>query len=437
MSSVTTEIVFILVLVIANGVFSMAESAIVASRKARLQQAAQEGSSKARAALELAESPNRFLATVQIGITLIGILSGAFGGATLSKSIAAQVASVPTLAPYADSIGLGLVVLVITYLSLVIGELVPKRLALHSPERIASLVAAPMRTLSVIASPVVTVLGFSTDVVLRVFGLKASEEPPVTEEEIKVMMEQGTQAGVFEESEQDIVERVFRLSDRRVESLMTRRPDIVWLDLEDTWEEIRRKMAASVYSRLPVCRGGLDNVLGVVRARDILSQCMEGESVDLMVSLQPAVFIPETLPALNLLESLKVARTHIAFVINEHGVMQGLVTLHDILGAIVGDLPNVDESDEPDAVQREDGSWLLDGLMPIDDVKHIFDLAELPGDKTGNYSTLSGFIMSEMGRIPSISEHFTTAGLRFEILDMDSHRIDKVLVAPALPDQNE
>jgi putative hemolysin len=294
MTGATTEVLFILVLVIANGVFSMAESAIVASRKARLQQAAQAGSSQARAALDLAESPNRFLATVQIGITLIGILSGAFGGATLSKTIAAQVRTVPTLAPYADSIGLGLVVLAITYLSLVIGELVPKRLALHSPERIASVVAGPMRILSLIASPVVTVLSGSTDLVLRLFGLKASEEPPVTEEEIKVMMEQGTQAGVFAEAEQDIIERVFRLGDRNVGSLMTRRLDITWLDLESAFEENRHKMAASVYSRLPVCRGSLDNIVGVVRAKDILSQYMEGQPIDLAASLQPAVFIPET-----------------------------------------------------------------------------------------------------------------------------------------------
>lgn len=425
------EILFLILLAVANGVFSMSESAIVASRKARLQQAAQAGSAKARAALDLAESPNRFLATVQIGITLIGILSGAFGGARLSKSLAAWVAGFPVLAPYADAIGLGLVVLAITYLSLVIGELVPKRLALHSPERIASLVALPMKTLSVIAAPVVTVLSVSTDLILRVFGLKASSEPPVTEEEIQVMIEQGTQAGVFEAAEQDMVSRVFRLGDRRVESLMTRRHDIVWLDLEDTAEESKSRLAASVYSRLPVCRGGLDNMLGVVRAKDILSRYLEGGEVDLEASLQPAVFIPETLPALKLLASLKTARTHIALVIDEHGATQGLVTLHDILGGIVGDLPNVDESDEPDAVQREDGSWLLDGMMPISDFKHIFGLADLPGDDSNNYSTLSGFVMFEMGRIPKSSEHFIAVGLRFEILDMDGHRIDKVLVAPA------
>ncbi|HEX8832597.1 MAG TPA: hemolysin family protein [Abditibacteriaceae bacterium] len=425
-----TEILFILILVVANGVFSMAESAVVASRKARLQQSAQEGDTKARAALELAESPNRFLATVQIGITLIGILSGAFGGATLSKSLGEIVRGVPVLAPYADSIGLGIVVLVITYLSLVIGELVPKRLALHSPERIASFIAGPMRTLSFIAGPFVTILDVSTGLVLRIFGLKASDEPPVTEEEIKVMVQQGTDAGVFAAAEQDIIERVFRLGDRNVESIMTRRPDVVWLDLDDSWERNRHKMASSVYSRLPVCHGDMDHVVGVVRAKDILTQYMEGQAIDLATALQPAVFVPETLPALKLLESLKQARTHIGFVIDEHGGTVGLVTLQDILGAIVGDLPSVDESDEPDAVQREDGSWLLDGMMAIEDVKQIFDIDELPGDETGNYSTLSGFVMSEMGRVPTASEHFDAVGLRFEVLDMDGHRIDKVLVAP-------
>jgi putative hemolysin len=287
-----------------------------------------------------------------------------------------------------------------------------------------------MRILSSVASPVVTVLSGSTDLVLRLFGLRASEEPPVTEEEIKVMMEQGTQAGVFAEAEQDIIERVFRLGDRNVSSLMTRRLDITWLDLEDTFEENRHKMAASVYSRLPVCRGSLDNIVGVIRAKDILSQYMEGQPIDLAASLQPAVFIPETLPALRLLESLKKSRTHIAFVVDEHGSTQGLLTLHDILSAIVGDLPAVDESDEPDAVQREDGSWLLDGMLPIEDLKEIFDLDSLPGETLGNYSTLSGFIMSETGHVPVTSEHFEAVGLRFEILDMDGHHIDKVLVVP-------
>jgi putative hemolysin len=430
MSTITFEVIFILLLIIANGVFAMAEAAVVASRKARLQQAAQAGSHSARAALELAESPNRFLSTVQIGITLVGIFSGAFGGATLSRNLADKAREAPALAPYADSIGLGVVVICITYLSLIIGELVPKRLALQSPERIAALVAVPMRGISVAASPIVSILSFSTDMVLRLMGIKPSNDPPVTEEEIKVMIEQGTQAGVFEAAEQDIVERVFRLGDRRVDSLMTRRPDILWLNAEDSLEENTRKMIASPYSRLPVCLGDLDHVLGVVRAKDMLSHCLEGGAVDLMEVLRPPVYVPDSLPALKLLETLRRERTHIAIVIDEHGGTRGMLALQDILGAVVGDLPILDESDEPDAVQREDGSWLFDGSLAIEDLKTLCHVPHLPGDSAANYTTLSGFIMSETGRIPATGDYFEAAGLRFEVVDMDANRIDKVLVTP-------
>ena len=431
MGSIATEAVLVLVLIIANGVFALAEVAIVASRKARLQQSAQAGSSKARVALDLAESPNTFLATVQIGITMVGILAGAFGGATLSKSIAESARTVPFLAPYADSIGLGIVVLAITYFSLVIGELVPKRIGLQNPEGIATMVAVPMRWLSIVASPIVKVLSVSTDIIVRLLGLRASEEPPVTEDEIRVMMETGTQAGVFEEVEHDMIGRVFRLGDRAVSSLMTHRPEIVWLDLEDSFEKNQGKLRNSVYSRVPVCRGDLENVVGVLRAKDVLNRHLEGESLDFTSGLQTPVFVPETLPALKLLETLKKARAHIALVIDEHGTVQGLVTLHDILGAIVGDLPSVDESDEPYAVQREDGSWLLDGMLSIEEFREIFDLSALPGEEAGNFQTLSGFVMMHMGRVPHGAEHFEAAGLRFEIIDMDGHRIDKILVSRA------
>jgi len=428
MGSATTEIIFVLLLICANGVFALAEVAVVASRKARLQQRAQQGDAKARAALALVESPNRFLATVQIGITLVGIFAGAFGGATISKTLAASLRTVPSLAPYADALGLGIVVLVITYLSLVIGELVPKRIGMHSPENIASAVAQPMRVLSAIASPLVSFLGFSTDMVLRLIGLRASEEPPVSEEEINVMMEQGRQAGVFAEAEQDMVQRIFRLGDRAVSSLMTRRPDIVWLDLDDQWEENCRKLTSNVYSRLPVCRGGLDEFLGVVRAKDLLNEYLEGRQPDLAAALHPPVFVPETLPAFKLLEAFKTHRTHIILAIDEHGSVQGLVTLHDIFGSIVGALPSIDESDDAHAVQRDDGSWLIDGMMPIEEFKELFNIDELPGEETGNFQVISGFVMMHLGRVPSTADSFELDGLSFEILDMDGYRIDKILV---------
>jgi putative hemolysin len=292
-----------------------------------------------------------------------------------------------------------------------------------------------MRALSIVASPIVSILGFSTDAVLRLIGLRASQEPSVTEEEIKVMIHEGTQAGVFVEAERDMVQRVFRLGDRTVASLMTRRPDMVWLDLEDDVEENRRKIINSSYSRLPVCRGELDEVVGFAHAKDLLEQSLQGQPLDLTAGLHTPVFVPETLPALKLMETLKTNRTHQVLVIDEFGVVQGLVSLHDILEAIVGDLPSVDDSDERYAIQREDGSWLVDGLLPIDEFKELFGIARLPGEETGNYQALSGFVMMQMGRIPSVTDQIELDGLRLEIMDMDGHRIDRILVRPT-PDQS-
>ncbi len=430
MKNMSLEVLIVLLLIVVNGFLALAEVAVVASRKARLQQRAQEGDHKAKAALELAESPNRFLSTVQIGITLIGVLAGAFGGATIAEEIAASLKAFPYLSPHAESIGLGLVVMVITYLSLVIGELVPKRIALHRPERIASLVALPMRWLSILASPLVTALTLSTDAVLRLIGLKASEEPPVTEQEITVMIEQGTQAGVFEPAENTMVKRVFRLSDRTVGSLMTLRPDIVWIDLEDTADDNLKKLTDSVYSRMPVCRGDLDNVEGILRAKDMLKQCLTCGIPDFKDILHQPVFVPKTLPALKLLEKMKESRTHLILVVDEYGTVKGLVTLHDILEAIVGNLPSLDESDEPYAVLREDGSWLLDGLLPMDEFKEILGPSRFSDDETKKYLTLSGYVMNRMGRIPTSGDKFHADGLRFEIMDMDGNRIDKILVSP-------
>jgi len=313
---------------------------------------------------------------------------------------------------------------------LIVGELAPKRIALQNPERIASLVAKPMRRLSVLTGPVVSLLSRSTDLLLRLIGVQATEEPAVTEEEIKVMIGQGAESGVFAVAEQEMVERIFRFGDRAVSSLMTRRPDIVWLDLEDPLEKNLAILAGRVYSRLPVCRGSLDEVVGVLRAKDLLNQSVEGKPFDLMSVLQPPVFVPETLPAIKLLERLRQARTHIVLVVDEHGSVEGLVTLNDILGALIGDLPAVDESDEPYAVQREDGSWFLDGMLPVDDFKALLDIDKLPDEETGNFQTLSGFVMMQMGRVPTVGEYFDAVDLRFEVADMDGYRIDKVLVFP-------
>ena len=437
MSSIIFEILILLVLIIANGIFSMSEMAIISSRKVRLQQMANQGDAKAKAALELAEAPNRFLSTVQVGITLIGILTGAFGGATIADKLALYVELIPGLAPYSQAIAFGMVVLTITYLSLIVGELVPKRLALNNPERIAASVAIPMRVLAAGAYPVVHLLSASTDLVLRILGIGPSTEPQVTEEEIKVLIEQGTEAGTFEEAEQDMVQRVFRLGDRPVNALMTPRPDIVWLDLEDSAAENRQKMMDSCHSRFPVCQGGLDNVLGVMHVTDLLARTLSGQPLDLTISLRQPVFVPESTRGLKILELFKQTGIHVALVVDEYGVIQGLVTLNDVLVEIVGDVPSAGELEEPQAVQREDGSWLLDGMLPVDEFVELFDIDELRGDHQGSYQTLGGFVMTHLGRIPAAADHFEWEGMRFEVMDMDGNRVDKVLVMPMAPKSGE
>jgi putative hemolysin len=425
---ITFEVLFIVLLLIANGVFAMSELAVVASRKTRLQRMADSGDTRASAALDLAQQPERFLSTIQIGITLIGIFAGAVGGATIAEQLGAKIGTVPSLAPYGEAIGLIVVVLSIAYLSLVIGELVPKRLALTHPERVALVVAGPMRGLARLASPVVSILSVSTSAVLKFLRIRAPREPPVTEDEIKVLLRQGTQAGVFEEVEQEMIESVFRLTDRSVEALMTPRIDIIWLDINDPPEKLHRKVAESTYSRFPVCRGNLDNLLGIVKAKDMLSRCVSGAPLDLQADLKQPLFVPESTRAIRALEMFKAARTHLALVIDEYGAVEGLVTTNDILEAIVGDIAPVQSDAGKDAVLREDGSWLLEGTLPVDEFREIFSVERLPGEERGVYHTLAGFILFHLGRLPTEADHFEWHGLRFEIVDMDGKRIDKVLV---------
>ncbi|HCF30670.1 MAG TPA: hypothetical protein DEV81_26535 [Cyanobacteria bacterium UBA11049] len=428
--SPTIDFLLILLIVVANGIFVMSELAIVSARKVRLQQLANQGDIKARIALELANAPNQFLAIVQIGITLLAILSGAFGESTIARRLIPLLNLVPWLAPYSDALSSVIAILIITYLTLIIGELVPKRLALNYPERIASTVAVPMRMLANIASPVVYLLSASTDLVVRMMGIKPSTEPQVTEEEIRVLIEQGTEAGTFEAAEQDMVERVFRLGDRPVNALMTPRPDIVWLDLEDTAEENRKKMLDSCHSRFPVCQGGLDNVLGIMHVTDLLARSLSGQQLDLTVSLRQPVFVPESTRGLKILEVFKQTGIHLALVVDEYGVIQGLVTLNDIMVEIVGDVPSAGELEEPQAVQREDGSWLLDGMLPVDEFFEIFEIDEIPSQHRGSYQTLGGFVITHLGKIPSATDYFEWESLRFEVMDMDGNRVDKVLVTP-------
>jgi putative hemolysin len=430
MSPITVEILIILALILANGIFSMSEMAIVSARKARLQQLANQGSINAQAALELAEAPNHFLSIVQVGITLINILNGVFGGATIAQRLEKYVELVPFLSPYSQTIAFGVVVLVITYLSLIVGELVPKRLALNNPEKIAAFIAIPMRALASLASPIVYMLSISTETVLQILGIRPSEEPQVTEEEIKILIEQGTEAGTFEAAEQDMVERVFRLGDRPVTFFMTPRPDIVWLDLDDSPEENRQKMSASNYSRYPVCQEGMDNVLGVIPVTDLLSRSLRNEPFDLTIGLRQPVFVPESTRGLKVLELFKQTVTHIALVVDEYGVIQGLVTLNDIMSEIVGDVPAQPGQEEPQAVRREDGSWLVDGMLPVEEFFELFDVEELETEARGNYQTLGGLVITNLGRIPTAADHFEWQGMRIEVMDMDGNRVDKVLVVP-------
>lgn len=428
--SPTIEILIILLLTLGNSLFVMSEMAIVSARKVRLQQMANQGDSKARAALDLASEPNQFLPTVQIGITLIIIVSGAFGEGTIVKYLAPILAGIPLLQEYKEAIASAIAILIITYLTLVIGELVPKRLALNNPERISASVAKPLQMFAKIASPVVYVLSASTDMVVRLLGIQPSTDPQVTEEEIKVLIEQGTEAGTFEEAEQDMVERVFRLGDRRVSALMTPRPDMVWLDLDDSAETNRQKMLDSGHSRFPICQGDLENVLGVVHVADLLSRCLASQALDLTVSLRQPLFVPESTRGLKVLELFKQTGTHIAMVVDEYGVIQGLVTLNDILEEIVGDMPSIEQPEDPQVVQREDGSWLLDGMLAVEEFCELFGIEELTGDQRGNYHTLGGFVIMHLGRIPSAADHFEWGDLRFEVMDMDGNRVDKVLVMP-------
>jgi putative hemolysin len=426
MSSVATEIIILVLLLLLNGLLVMSEMAVISSRKLRLQQQANEGNKRAGNALNLAQNPATFLSTVQIGITLVSILLGAIAGSAFSAPLAELFKGWPLINPIADSLAFGIVVVLITSMSLLIGEIVPKRLALHQPEKIAAAISGPMLFVSKLFTPLVWLLGKVSEFLLQLLGIKPSNEPPVTEEEIQLLIDQGTEAGVIEEAEQDMVEGIFSLGDQRVYSLMTPRTEIVWLDIKEPLEEIRRKIAESEFSRFPVCQGSLDMVLGIVKARDLLVPSPDSDAIKLKDKLRPVFYIPETTFASRALEIFKEQHLELMLVIDEFGTLQGLLTLHDIIEEIVGTFEL-----EAQATQRQDGSWLLDGMLPVDDFKEIFKVKALPHDN--EYETLSGFVMMSLGRVPQAADHFEWSGLRFEVMDMDGRRVDKVLVTTLPP----
>jgi putative hemolysin len=377
-------------------------------------------------ALDLAENPHHFLATVQIGITLIGVLSGAFGGASIAGHVAATLSSIPYIGRYSDSIALALVVGLITYFSL-LAELIPKRIALSTPERIASAVAKPMARLSAVTSPIIRVLSLSTDIVLRLFRFKPTTEAPVTEEEIRMLIGQATVAGVFEEAEQDMVERVFRLGDRRVGVMMTPRNKVVWLDINESVDKTRRKIAKSPYTWFPVGQKA-GSIRGVVHVRDIAVNCLSGKPLDLRASMHKPLFVHESTHALKVLESFRLSGQQMAVVVDEYGTIEGIITLTDILEAIVGDIASKEVLEEPPIIQRESDTWLVAGMLPVDELKALFHIRKLPGERQRRFQTLGGFTMSHLRRVPTVGDIFECCGYSFEVFEMEGHRVRKVLI---------
>ena len=432
-SQIVLEIGILTGLILLNGLFALAELAIISARRERLQAMADGGNSGAVVALRMSHEPTALLSTVQIGITLIGILAGAFGGATLSDELTQLLAPLPVIGPYSRGVALFLVVGTITYFSVVLGELVPKRLALRNPERIAASVARPMHLLSRLARPLVYLLSIATTFFLRVLGVRGDvSEATVTEEEIKLLLEQGAQTGVFEPAEREMVEGIFRFGDRQLRSLMTPRTEMVWLDVNDPPDTIRQKVVNSPHSRFPVCDGALDRVLGIVQAKELLAHDWAGASLDLQALLRPALFLPETMPALRALERFKQTGIQSALLVDEFGGIEGTVTVMDMMEAIVGDMPTMQELAEPPVVQRADGSFLVEGYLDVDDLKALLAVDDLPDE--GDYQTLGGFVISRIGRLPRVGDRIEWGAHLFEVVDMDGNRVDKVLIEPQLPD---
>ncbi|MBS1156390.1 MAG: hypothetical protein H6R07_2314 [Proteobacteria bacterium] len=428
------EFMILIGLIVLNGIFAMSEIALVTARKARLMKLAADGDNSAAVALKLGEDPTRFLSTIQIGITSIGLLNGIVGEAVLAEPLSQWLLALG-LPERTASIGATVVVVVVvTYVSIVVGELVPKRLGQINPEPIARLVARPMQVLALITRPFILLLTLSTHGLLHLMGVKQGTQNIVTEEEIHAMLEEGSEAGVIEQHQHTMVRNVFRLDDRQLGSLMIPRSDVVYLDIELPSEENLRLLVESERSRFPVCEGGLDKVLGVIHAKQVLAYVAKGQGLDLTANLQPCVFVPETLTGMELLEQFRANNMQMAFVIDEYGETEGIVTLQDLLEAVTGEF-TPRNADDAWAVQRDDGSWLLDGAIPIPEMKDRLELKVVPEEDKGRYHTLSGMVMLLLGRVPSAGDFADWEGWRFEVVDMDEKRIDKVLVTPIASDE--
>lgn len=417
------SLVIVLVLIVLNGFFAMSELAIVSSKRPRLETMAKNGNRGAARALVLAEDPTGFLSTVQIGITLIGIFAGAYSGATLSEPIAEGLRRIPAVASIAGPLSFALVVVATTYVSLIIGELVPKRLALRNAEGLAAFVSGPMAVLATVGKPIVWFLRVSTEAVLGLLGARGEAPSAVTEEEVKAMIAEGTDAGVFHAAERELLEGVIRFADRPVRGVMVPRHAISWLDVNDPMETILEEVLASGHSRFPLCDGEVDEVIGYLHVKDILQMRVSG-ATDLRAAAREPLYVGETIQALRMIELFRASGTHIAMVVDEYGSLEGLVTPTDILTSIAGDLPDQDEHEEAGAVQRDDGSWLLDGALPIDQVARHLEVEDM---SSNDFVTLAGMIIEELGHIPVPGESVTLHGWCFEVIDLDGRRIDKVL----------
>ncbi len=415
----------VLALILLNGLFAMSELALMSSRRTRLQALADGGSRGAAKALRLLDEPSEFLSTVQVGITLIGILAGAFSGATLSGPVAEALVGYGVGADLADEFAFGLVVAAITYLSLIVGELVPKQLALRRPEAIAAAMAGPMGILSILAHPAVVLLAGSTRLVLRLMGSDKPLQQTVTQEEIRSLLAEGHEAGVVEAEEKAMIERLMRLADRPVSAVMTPRPEVTWIDLERGLEGASAVIRSHGFSRYPVGRGSIEDVVGILRVKDLTDRLLAGETPSLDSLLIPSPVVSETADILRVLEILKAAPVHMALVVDEYGSPEGIVTVTDIMAAILGGLPEHHALEQP--VRRADGSWLLDAAMPVDEVVDLLGLKDLPTG--GGFHTLAGLVLAHLRAIPQVGERFDLGGWQWEVMDMDGRRIDKLLAS--------
>jgi putative hemolysin len=431
------DVALLVFLIVLNGLFAMSEMALTASRKVRLQALVEEGAHGAQSAIDLHDNPTKFLSVVQIGITSIGILNGIVGDAAFSQPLAAWLRDVtPVSDPVASYSATGLVVVIITFLTIIFGELVPKRLGQMYPEPVARLVAPPMEWLSMITRPFVALLTVCTEAVLRLLGIRGGPIRSVTEEEIAASLEEGRTAGVIEEQEHQMVRNVFRLDERQVGSMMIPRAEITWLDADAPPEEVLQLITENEHSRYPVCRGGLEDVIGIVSSQTLLQQALKGGELKLTERLEPAVFVPETLSGMELLEQFRASSAQLVFVVDEYGEVQGVITVRDVLEAITGEF-TTPSADDAWAVRRDDGSWLFDGLIPVPELKDRLDLKELPEEDRGRYNTLAGMIMLLLGRLPEITDAVEWEGWRFEVVDLDGKRVDKVLATSVSPVEQE